>query len=63
MNCKHTAIRCTNGVFYCLECGAEIPNPYEKQEKPEAKKPVKRKTKKESEAERICCFTMTDGSL
>lgn len=51
MACEHNAIRCTNGVFYCLNCGAEIPNPYEKQEKPEAKKPGKRKTKKESEAE------------
>ena len=51
MECKHDQFRCTNNVFFCLKCGAEIPNPYEKQEKPEAKKPAKRKTKKESETE------------
>lgn len=48
--CDHKQFRCTNGLFFCLKCGAEIPNPYEKQEKPETKKPAKRK-KKESEAE------------
>ena len=47
MNCTHEQLRCTNGVFYCLKCGQEIPNPYEaKEEKPEEKKPVKRRAKK-----------------
>ena len=49
--CDHKLFRCTNGVFYCLQCGQEIPNPYEKQEKPEEKKPAKRRTKKEGEKE------------
>lgn len=51
MFCKHERFRCTDNVFYCLKCGAKIPNPYEKQEKAEAKKPVKRRTKKEGDAE------------
>ena len=42
MSCNHDTFRCTNNVFYCLKCGAVIPNPYEKKEAPE-KKPVKRK--------------------
>ena len=25
MACTHDAIRCTNGVKYCLKCGAELP--------------------------------------
>lgn len=24
MACEHNAIRCTNGVFYCLLCGMKI---------------------------------------
>ena len=27
MKCEHKAIRCTNGVFYCLECGEMIDPP------------------------------------
>lgn len=27
MTCEHKAIRCTNGVFYCLLCGAQIDPP------------------------------------
>ena len=53
MNCTHEQLRCTDGVFYCLKCGAIVPNPYKpginkaKEEAPvEAqKKPVKRKAK------------------
>lgn len=52
MECKHDQFRCTNNVFFCLKCGAEIPNPYEaKEEKPEEKKPAKRRAKKEVEKE------------
>lgn len=29
MACNHESFKCTNGVFYCLKCGAVIPNPYE----------------------------------
>lgn len=55
--CNHKLFRCTNGIFYCLQCGAEIPNPYTagngkaEEEKPaEAKKTAsKRKTKKEAD--------------
>ena len=57
MACNHEQVKCTNGVFYCLKCGAEIANPFAvKQpaagaEKPAEgpKKPVKRRTKKEAE--------------
>ena len=28
MACTHDQYKCTNGVFYCLKCGAEIANPY-----------------------------------
>ena len=27
MDCKHTALRCTNNRFFCLLCGAEVPAP------------------------------------
>ena len=54
MDCEHKAVRCTNGVFYCLACGREVPNPYKnkgQEEKPtEAKKTAsKRKPKKGDE--------------
>lgn len=63
MGCKHDRIKCTNNIFYCLDCGAclggenvvLIPadeEPWENvsaEEKPvkSPKKPVKRKAKKE----------------
>lgn len=55
MKCTHSRLRCTNNVFYCLVCGAEVPNPYKHkggETKPvEAKKTAsKRKPKKESES-------------
>jgi hypothetical protein len=37
MTCDHSLFRCTNGVFFCLICGQEIPNPY-KVAKPAKKK-------------------------
>lgn len=27
MGCQHKRLRCTNGVFYCLDCGAKIDPP------------------------------------
>ena len=56
MECNHEQVRCTNGVFYCLKCGKEVPNPYmagndkgDEAKATEAKKPAsKRKAKKES---------------
>lgn len=49
MDCKHEQFRCTNCLWYCLKCGQQIPNPYEKAEKAEEKKPAKRRTKKGDE--------------
>ena len=57
MNCKHEQIRCTNNVFFCLKCGAELPRDFKvekdttKAAKPSegAKKPVKRTNKKKGE--------------
>ena len=57
MNCKHEQLRCTNNVFFCLKCGAEVPPPYQvgknttEAEKPaEApKRAAKRTTKKKGE--------------
>ena len=51
MACEHKRLKCTDNVFYCLDCGAMVPNPYEA-EKQEAQKPGrKRKTKKEAAAD------------
>jgi len=57
MACNHDQYKCTDNRFFCLICGAEIANPYEaeqregQKEKPAegAKKPVKRKAKKEAD--------------
>ena len=48
MECEHKQFRCTNGIFYCLKCGAVIQNPYEKQaeEKQESKLKKERGKKK-----------------
>lgn len=44
MMCEHKTFCCTNGVFFCLTCGAEIPNPYEgKTETKTEDKPAKKK--------------------
>ena len=34
MSCEHKRLKCTNNVFYCMDCGAVVPNPYEN-DKPE----------------------------
>ena len=55
MDCKHEKLRCTNHRFFCVLCGVERPSPFEmnkdsgeEQNAPEwAKKPVKRRMKKE----------------
>ena len=51
MECEHKRLKCTNNVFFCLDCGAMVPNPYENdrpegQEEKQAPK-RKRRTKKE----------------
>ena len=51
MPCNHDHLRCTNGEFFCLDCGARVHAPVPKQEKEE--KPVEKKTggrRKRSEA-------------
>ena len=55
MACEHKRLKCTNNVFYCMDCGAVVPNPYEgkastgPEEKPAetVKKAVKRNKKGE----------------
>ena len=51
--CDHKQFRCTNCVFYCLKCGAQIPNPYEKKAEetpaPEPKKTAIKRKKKGAE--------------
>ena len=49
MICEHKRLRCTDGVFFCLDCGQRVEVPAAPKMKPEPKpadKP-KRKTKKE----------------
>lgn len=47
MDCKHTAIRCTNNRFFCLLCGAEIEPQKPQEEKPAEKpKPAPKRTRK-----------------
>lgn len=58
MACNHKQLRCTNNRFFCLVCGAEVPNPYKMdKDTDEPEKPVetqktgrKRRTRKESES-------------
>lgn len=50
--CNHEQFMCRDNRFICLQCGAEIPNPYkakqQKQDAPQAQeKPAKRRAKKE----------------
>lgn len=55
MPCNHEKVRCTDGVFYCLLCGARIDYPPKAEEIPEeekkpaqaAKKPARRKKEAE----------------
>lgn len=47
MACEHKHLRCTNGVFYCLDCGAKVEIPVYKTEHVEpTEKPKRRATKK-----------------
>ena len=32
MACEHKNLICTNNVFFCRDCGAMVPNPYEDKE-------------------------------
>ena len=43
MECEHKTFRCTNGEFFCLTCGAKIPNPYEGKTEKAEDKPAKKK--------------------
>lgn len=57
MACSHDRLRCTNNVFFCLKCGAQVASPYKADNNPpeagkpaEApKRPAKRKAKKTDE--------------
>ena len=50
MSCTHERIRCTDNVYYCITCGAELPAPDRVKETAEGqKKTAKRRTKKEAE--------------
>lgn len=52
MVCEHKRLKCTNNVFFCLDCGAMVPNPYEAKKPEEVpKKAGKRKIKKEAAAD------------
>ena len=41
MKCEHKRIRCTNGEFFCLDCGEKLEQP-----KAEKEQPKRRATKK-----------------
>lgn len=54
MACEHKRLKCTNNVFYCMDCGAVVPNPYVneqpegQEEKPaEVPKTSRKRTRKE----------------
>ena len=34
MDCKHTRLRCTNGEFFCLDCGRKVAQPKQEEPKP-----------------------------
>ena len=42
--CEHKHLRCTDGIFYCLDCGAQVAAPEVKA--PEAEKPKRKTTRK-----------------
>lgn len=48
MECKHEKVRCTNGIFYCLLCGAQIDYPPKDEEMPAAKEKAAEKPLKGS---------------
>lgn len=59
MGCEHKRVRCTDGVFFCLECGAQVASPFEVKDEPPVaekaaeapKKGAKRTTKRKGVAE------------
>ena len=48
MICDHVRLRCTNGVFYCLDCGqvVEPPKPAKQSEEPKETEKPRRRAKK-----------------
>lgn len=50
MACEHKRLRCTDSVFYCLDCGAKVDTPVAANAatggKAAATEPPKRKTRK-----------------
>lgn len=49
MGCKHEVIKCVNCVYFCDLCGARLTEdqiPTQKENAPEAKKPVKKRAKR-----------------
>ena len=46
MACEHKHLRCTDGIFYCLDCGARVDIPVYKTEHTEENKKPTRKTAK-----------------
>ena len=46
MSCEHKNFGCRNGEFFCLACGAAIPNPYEAKEKAKEQEPEKKPARK-----------------
>jgi hypothetical protein len=55
MACEHKHLRCTDGVFYCLDCGAKVDTPVTSESATGAKaavtEPPKRRAKKGAKAE------------
>lgn len=44
--CEHAKFRCTDGHFFCLLCGSEIPDPFEAdspKEEEKTKKPSRKR--------------------
>lgn len=42
--CEHKKLRCTNGEFFCLDCGAKVETPKPKAEQPQPENKPARKT-------------------
>lgn len=43
MACEHKRLRCTDGVFYCLDCGAVVDPPKAEATDPKPKQRKRRK--------------------
>lgn len=53
MACTHKRLKCTDNIYYCLDCGAEVPDPNMQEEKPaEEKKPAPKRRAKKGAAEK-----------